>query len=95
MFDADGAYSDGVSYTLENSGNGTCSLTITADEAWINDSERVFPVTVDPPIYSTSTTDNVIDTYIDSDNVSYTYYSYLFLAAGHGSNGQDFISYWK
>lgn len=95
MFDADGAYSGGVSYTLENSGNGTCSLTITADEAWINDSERVFPVTVDPPIYSTSTTDNVIDTYIDSDNVSYTYYSYLFLAAGHGSNGQDFISYWK
>ena len=95
MFDADGAYSDGVSYTLANSGNGTCSLTITADEAWINDSERVFPVTVDPPIYSTSTTDNVIDTYIDSDNVSYTYYSYSFLAAGHGSNGQDFISYWK
>ena len=50
MFDAEGAYSDAVEYTLTNGGNGKYSLTVTADAEWINDEERVLPVTIDPTI---------------------------------------------
>ena len=50
MFDADGAYSEAVGYTLANGGNGKYSLIVAANAEWINDEERVFPVTVDPTI---------------------------------------------
>ena len=95
MFDADGAYSEAVEYTLTNSGNGKYSLTVTADAAWINDEGRTFPVTVDPPINSTPDKTNMVDTYIDSDNPSSSYSTFSYLASGTGSAGQEFISYWK
>lgn len=51
MYDADGKYSEAVDYTLTPSnGNGKYTLTVTADEGWLNAEERVFPVTIDPTI---------------------------------------------
>lgn len=95
MFDADGAYSEAVEYTLTNGGNGKYFLTVTADSEWINDEGRAFPVTVDPPINSTAYTSGVVDTYVDSDNPSSPYSTFSYLASGTGSAGQEFISYWK
>jgi RHS repeat-associated protein len=95
MFDADGEYSDAVTYTLTNGGNGKYALTVTADAEWINDEGRAFPVTVDPPINSTPDKTNMVDTYIDSDNPSSSYSTFSYLASGTGSKGQEFISYWK
>jgi RHS repeat-associated protein len=60
MFDADGAYSEAVGYTLANGGNGKYSLTVTADAEWINVEERVFPITIDPTIFN-PTSSNAID----------------------------------
>ena len=48
MYDANNATSDNVSYALSDLGNGTYELTVSADEAWINSSERAFPVVIDP-----------------------------------------------
>lgn len=42
MFDANGEYSDAVTYTLTNGGNGKYALTVTANAEWINDEERAF-----------------------------------------------------
>ncbi len=53
VYDAAGVYAPApVSrYSLESSnGNGKYLLTVTADSAWMNAAERVFPVTVDPTI---------------------------------------------
>ena len=50
MYDANGEYSTAVTYTLTNGGTGKYALTVTADAAWINAEERVFPVVIDPPI---------------------------------------------
>ena len=50
MYDADGEYSDAVTYTLTNGGNGKYTLTVMASAAWINAEGRAFPVTVDPTI---------------------------------------------
>ena len=69
MFDADGEYSDAVTYTLTNGGNGKYSLTVTADAEWINDEGRVFPVTVDPTLSNPSY--NTVDAQISSGSRYY------------------------
>jgi len=54
MWDSDHASSDAVSMALTQHGNGKYTITVTADSEWMNASERVYPVTIDPPIYTTS-----------------------------------------
>ena len=54
MWDSDHASSDAVSMSLTQHGNGKYTITVTADSEWMNASERVYPVTIDPPIYTTS-----------------------------------------
>ncbi|MBO4860157.1 MAG: RICIN domain-containing protein, partial [Clostridia bacterium] len=61
MYDSAGAESAKVSYALEKDNEG-CVITIDADSDWINDPERVFPVTVDPSV----TKKILLDTYINS-----------------------------
>ena len=56
MFDEKGAYSEDVWYTLENVEEGVYSLIVSASPEWINDSERVFPVVIDPTFTETSGT---------------------------------------
>lgn len=67
MYDANNATSDNVSYALSDLGNGTYELTVSADEAWINSSERAFPVVIDPTIYDVTLNVDAKDTYIDSN----------------------------
>lgn len=56
MYDADGRYSEAVEYTLTPSnGNGKYTLTVTADESWLNAEKRTFPVTIDPTITAACT----------------------------------------
>jgi len=56
MFDDSGAESDAVSYTLSEQATGTWKLTVTADKAWIEAEDRVFPVTIDPTLIDNSST---------------------------------------
>lgn len=62
MYDAEGEYSDAVSYTLKRTGDGQYALTVTADSRWINASNRAFPVKIDPTVVRVDAT----DTYINS-----------------------------
>lgn len=50
MYDADGESSMEVKYSLEQA-DGKYILTVEADAGWINEPERAFPVTIDPPVY--------------------------------------------
>ena len=54
MLDSAHQQSDRVSFELVSQGNGKYILTVNADPNWINADERVFPVTIDPPIYTNS-----------------------------------------
>ena len=94
MFDANGEYSDAVEYTLTNGGNGKYSLTVTADAEWINAEERVFPVTIDPPI-TVNSNSMMTDTYIDSANPSVTYYNATNLKVGRTASDITSVSLWK
>lgn len=63
MYDSLGTISLEVAYTLTETNSQSYLLTVTADENWINSSERVFPITIDPTIKGD---DVVFDTYISS-----------------------------
>ncbi|MCL2546993.1 MAG: carbohydrate binding domain-containing protein, partial [Oscillospiraceae bacterium] len=70
MFDSDGAFSTDAWYTLAYIGTddnvSLFNFTVTADEAWMNDEERVWPIIIDPPLITVR--DDVFTArYIDSD----------------------------
>ena len=50
MYDAVGANSYNVSYVLTDLYNGKYELAISADETWINNENRVFPIVIDPTL---------------------------------------------
>ncbi|RIV26398.1 RHS repeat protein [Alicyclobacillaceae bacterium I2511] len=54
MFDANHVTSQAVTQSITNNGNGTATLTITADSSWLQQAGRVFPVTIDPTIQTGS-----------------------------------------
>ena len=93
MFDTNGAYSDAVEYTLSSNGNGTYALIVAADAAWINAEDRVFPVTIDPPINASSDA-GMTDTYIDSANSITTYYADSELKVGRTASAITKVSFW-
>lgn len=72
MYDADGDYSDDVSYRiLETEEAGQYLLAVVADENWFSERDRAFPVTIDPTIQ----TNVLADTYIDQNNPGKNYNS--------------------
>ena len=73
MFDEKGAYSEDVWYTLENVEEGVYSLIVSASPEWINDSERVFPVVIDPTFTETSGTCDTFFSRIDETAKSTNY----------------------
>ena len=87
MVDSNGEYSDAVTMTIKADGEKYI-LTVTADESWLNDKVRAYPVVIDPTINLNINRLNVIDNYIDdseaSDSHPYAYHLY----AGHSSLGK-------
>ena len=89
MWDSAGAYSTAAEMSLTEIGNGKYALIVTADSAWINDEARVFPVVIDPPIYSgqqSSIIDLYIDTWDEDLNMESDPYLLIF---------DHYYSYWK
>ncbi len=62
MTDAKGAYSEDVDYELEDQGEGFYLLTVQADEVWLKDVERAYPVIIDPSARVYGVTHYVIET---------------------------------
>ena len=89
MMDAVGNVSYAVYYVLTDLGHGSYSLEITADDEWINAEERVFPVTIDPPIYPSSQY-GAIDLTISQSNSSYND-----SAGDNLTVSNSYISYWQ
>ena len=68
MYDAAGEESWDIAYTITES-NGVYTIGLVVDDEWIHDSDRVFPVVIDPSLTKTITT----DTYISSGSPSINY----------------------
>ncbi len=73
MYDSKNIYSFDVSYTLTQKDSGAYTITVTADDEWLADSERVYPVTIDPVIQTNRTKAAIETTFVSSGNPSKNY----------------------
>ena len=87
MFDSNGEYSDAVTMSIKENGENYI-LTVTADENWLNDKARVYPVVIDPTINLNINRKNVIDNYIDDSEASESHPYAYHIYAGHSSLGK-------
>ncbi len=81
-------------YTLTQTGNNSWKLTVTADDEWMHDPSRVYPVTIDPPL-CTNRYNDMTDTYIYSGSPSSSYGGSSYLYVGEANSGEEYITYWK
>lgn len=91
VYDASGEYAqDGLAqFDLTDLGGGKYELTVTADEDWMNDEDRAYPVTVDPAI--DGYTGSMRTTYITSQEPTTEKYDSVLLKA----KADSMISYWR
>lgn len=78
--------STGVQYQLLRSG-GESTLRVTVDDAWLDDADRVWPVTVDPTIVLAKGTTNNGDAWVNQAAPTTSYGADTSLAIGATSGG--------
>lgn len=70
MYDANGDISRNVYYTLSEVAAGTYIISVIADEEWLSEEKRSYPVVIDPSISSSRA---VWDTFVNSADPDETY----------------------
>lgn len=83
MTDADGAYSDGVTLTLESVKNNTFTVKITLDSTWLDADDRAYPVTVDPVLETSQS-------WTDDDNIESAYIAEATPGTSYGRGGSSY-----
>ncbi len=86
MFDSAEVYSDDVHYTLTQKNKNKYCLEITANEDWLNSSERVYPITIDPPVYKYKY-NGTYDTYVEAGNPDINHGAERVIYVGKNKNG--------
>ncbi len=87
MYDSSDRYSNSVYYALEEKSDGNYVLKITADKTWINGSETVFPVTVDPIVNTKDNDLSLYSTYVSSGAADTNYDSQHDMSIGRKADG--------
>jgi len=68
--------------TLDTSRGQTYTLTYEADETWLTDSQRKYPVVIDPLVIATRKTDHINDTFLSEANPTKNYQLRSYLKTG-------------
>lgn len=84
MIDANYEFSDGITLTLSNVKNNKFTVTTTLDEDWLDDSDRAYPVTVDPVIKTEQIAADMASAFVGSSYPTRNYYTY-----GQANGGVD------
>lgn len=86
MYDSEGNYSDDIIYEIEELAEGKLKFIIKADDKWINQNNRVFPVIIDPDFIITVDESSIMTHYSVANN-------YIELNQGTSSRiGKDNVS---
>lgn len=96
MFDSGEGYTDAVAVTVEEL-NGGCRYTLTPDRAWLTDSARVYPVTMNIPAHVTSTQDTnyIHDNGVQQSDPDKIYKTADRIYIGTSSSGKEGRMYFK
>ena len=94
MYDADGAYSEEIVVRLEPMDKDTFELIYIPSYTWLRDTERSYPVTIDPTYQATPMmygSDKTQDTYVYSGSPNSNYYASSYLKVGR--NYQSYVRF--
>ncbi len=89
MYDNENGYSRDISVSITQKGSN-CSITYTPNAQWLNSSDRVYPIVIDPMI-NTQTTSISYDDYYTRDGITYNTTE---LYVGYTPGTTENISYW-
>lgn len=94
MIDDEGVFSDDVHFSLE-AVNGGYLLTVTASEAWINEDDRAFPVTIDPALIllSGGTQDDIVSNFVKEQNPTQNCNGSQLYMGNNGGSGKNMNGY--
>lgn len=94
MIDDEGVFSDDVHFSLE-AVNGGYLLTVTASEAWINEDDRAFPVTIDPALIllSGGTQDDIVSNFVKEQNPTQHCNGSQLYMGNNGGSGKNMNGY--
>ncbi len=93
MYDSNNEYSTDVSFSLEEYKKDRYYLTVTADEEWMNEEGREFPVVIDPPIEQSGS--SVSASFISSAHPNANYSTWDNLLVGNHESFQNTRAYIK
>jgi YD repeat-containing protein len=90
MYDQAREESNNFTVSLEPRPGPYYLLTYTAEAAWLADPARIYPVVIDPVVWTlqSSAYSQTRDTFVDSNNPDSTYKYYAYLKTGHGSGSR-------
>lgn len=94
MFDSDEGYTNAVAVTVEEL-NGGCRYTLTPDRAWLTDSARVYPVTLEPSVKTTQSTHYIHDNGVQQSDPNTNYITSDRIYIGSSSSGKEGRMYIK
>ena len=94
MFDSDEGYSSDILVTLEQTGTG-CRYTLTPNREWLEDTERVYPVTLDPQVATTQNTSYIHDNGVQQSDPNTNYITADRVYVGSGPNSKQGRMYFK
>jgi len=89
MIDSSGAKSEGLELNILQNNNGKLSVKLTADKTWLKDTERTYPITIDPYFIYSGTTSNYSWTYIESRDPNTPNGNEQYLYTGTFTDGED------
>lgn len=94
MYDSADALSEQIAVHLADKGNGQYVITIVPDEAWLNSSERVYPVVIDPVVAPNRTKANIIDNYVlEGEGTQNKNLDRLYIGNKSGKTARAFVRY--
>lgn len=73
MKDANGEVSNSVTISIVEQKNKKITLKVTADKEWLENSDRVYPVTIDPSFTTSQSWQSTSCTYVDQSNPNTAY----------------------
>lgn len=94
MFDSDEGYSNDICVVLETTDTG-CNYTLIPDRNWLEAEERIYPVTLDPTIYTTQNAKYIIDNGVQEANAGTNYMTYNRIYVGTDQYKLDGRLYFK
>ena len=94
MTDANGVISTDVETSLQSGSNDEYTYTLSPSTQWLNDSQRAYPVVIDPDVITDLTQTAIYDTYVDEEFGDENFYLSSQLKVGE-LGGYEHLSYVK